>query len=383
MFNTVMTIRVITAFIAALLLTAPVPLSHAQGRGPTGPDLFARLAHAIEVQQRHTDRLLEIGDIVGTAVGLADDGEPVVKIFTRVPKRAGIPNVLDGMSVVAEATGEFFALPSGKSGSRSRVSPSAATATVNPWYVAPPAPIGVSTGNGNICLAGTIGARVKNGSKYYALSNNHVYARENKALIGEQVLQPGLFDAYYPSNDCTGTGNLTQIGTLSAFETIKFGCRLIFIFYVCDRTKDNTIDAAIAEVSRDSSGNLLVGNSTPADGYGTPKSGAGVAAILNQLVQKYGRTTKQTNGKITGINATVVVGYTSGVARFVNQILVSKRSQTDPAVLQAGDSGSLVVTDPDKNPVGLLFAGNGDGSQGIANSIGRVLTRFSVTIDGQ
>jgi hypothetical protein len=292
--------------------------------------------------------------------------------------------MVDDMPVVAEATGEFFALPTNKAGSSSRVSPAAATADQNPWYVAPPAPIGVSTGNGGVCLAGTIGALVKNGSKYYALSNNHVYAWENKMAIGSSVLQPGLFDAYSPSTNCSGTPNYTPIGTLSAFETIKFGCKLIFnLFWSCDRTKDNTIDAAIAEVLKDSSGKLLVGNSTPAGGYGTPKSGAGVSAVLNQLVQKYGRTTKQTKGKITGINATVVVGYTSGAARFVNQILISKRSQTDPAVLQAGDSGSLVVTDPDNNPVGLLFAGNGDGSQGIANSVGRVLSRFGVTIDGQ
>ena len=375
--------RVVIGLIAALLIAAPVRLSYAQGRGPTGPlpDLLARLAHAMEVQQRHTDRLLEIGDVVGTAVGLTDDGQPAVKVFTRAPRTAGIPAVLDGMPVVAEATGDFFALPAGKNpGSRSRGSPAATALATNPWYFDPPVPIGVSTGNGTICLAGTIGARVKDSSKVYALSNNHVYARENKASTGEPVYQPGLFDV---NNDCSGVGSFTPIGKLANFETIKFGCKLIFnLFWSCDRTKDNTIDAAIAEVTTDPTLGLLVGKSTPGGVYGTPKSGSGTSAILNQLVQKYGRTTGLTKGKITGINATIIVGYTSGTARFVNQVLISSPTGAS-AFLQAGDSGSLVVTDDSvKNAVGLLFAGNGSGSQGIANSIGRVLSKFSVTIDG-
>ena len=51
-----------------------------------------------------------------------------------------------------------------------------------------PVPIGISTGNAGECSAGTIGARVKDGSGHvFALSNNHVYALENKAPLGSQV----------------------------------------------------------------------------------------------------------------------------------------------------------------------------------------------------
>ncbi len=45
-----------------------------------------------------------------------------------------------------------------------------------------PVPIGVSTGHPAI-TAGTIGARVTDGVNVYALSNNHVYADENTAVL--------------------------------------------------------------------------------------------------------------------------------------------------------------------------------------------------------
>jgi hypothetical protein len=41
------------------------------------------------------------------------------------------------------------------------------------------------------------------------------------------------------------------------------------------------------------------------------------------------------------------------------------------------------VTDPDRNPVGLLFAGNGSGQLAIANRIDLVLESFGVAIDGE
>ena len=50
--------------------------------------------------------------------------------------------------------------------------------------------------------------------------------------------------------------------------------------------------------------------------------------------------------------------------------------------LKAGDSGSLLVTDPGRNPVGLLFAGNRSGKLAIANPIDRVLGECGVTVDG-
>lgn len=135
----------------------------------------------------------------------------------------------------------------------------------------------------------------------------------------------------------------------------------------------NRIDAAIA---LSSTANL--GRDTPANGYGTPRS-APVAASVGQAVQKYGRTTALTKGQVSGVNAIVNVGYSSGTARFVDQIVVSSRKPFS----KAGDSGSLIVTDAGRNPVGLLFAGTQDGKTTIANRIDLVLGRFGASVDGQ
>jgi hypothetical protein len=302
------------------------------------------LGRAIAAQERHTDRLLAMVGVVGTAVGLARDGQPAVKIYTKAASVAGLPEALEGIPVVVEVTGSFVALQGG--------------GVDNTAIFTPPVPIGVSTGNEGQCSAGTISARVKDATNVYALSNNHVYALENTAPIGSRVLQPGLFDT-----GCVLAGN-NLLGTLFAFQPIVF-----------KRKANNTIDAAIALSST-----AELGNATPTGaGYGTPNH-ATVPAAVNQPVQKYGRTTSLTHGTVTAINATVLVGYSSGNARFVNQIIVQSGTQ----FIGAGDSGSLLVTDDvNDNPVGLLFAGNGSGTLAVANPIDLVLTHFGVTVDGK
>ncbi len=218
-------------------------------------------------------------------------------------------------------------------------------------------PIGVSTGHPAI-TAGTIGCRVKDDAgEAYALSNNHIYANENNATIGDAVIQPGTVDG--------GTSPADDIGTLSDFEPIVFST-----------SANNTIDAAIALSST-----ALLGNATPSDGYGTPKS-ATVTPAINQKVMKYGRTTGLTKGSIALLNVTVNVGYDSGVARFVDQIAIQPGSFS-----AGGDSGSLIVLNPKgkgsadkRKAVGLLFAGSVLFT--IANPIDAVLDRFEVTIDG-
>jgi hypothetical protein len=304
-------------------------------------------------QAGHTDALLRIQGVVGTAVGLAEAG-PVIKILTEHPGVTGLPRTLDGVPVVVQVTGKLFALPKppgtpGKGPGGDNGDSIDPTSRFNR-----PVPTGVSTGNKDQCSAGTIGARVRNGNTVYALSNNHVYALENNAPINSEVLQPGRFDS-----NCANDPN-NVIGTLTDYEPIIFGGL-------------NTIDAAIAISST-----ADLGNATPGDGYGTPISVI-VQASLNQKVQKYGRTTSLTKGRITGIHASVFVGYSSGTALFVDQIIV----ESNKPVIKAGDSGSLLVTDPDRNPVGLLFAGNQSGKMAIANRIDFVLNRFNVQIDGE
>jgi hypothetical protein len=316
----------------------------------------------MDVQDRHTDILMAEPGIVGTATGLNEHGRPAILVFARsfeLARAAVIPSNIEGVPVVVKITGEIFAMPKppwaggpGGPGGNGEDKVDPTTRFVRP------VPIGVSTGNEFECSSGTIGARVKKGNSVHALSNNHVYALENDASIGDNVLQPGSFDT-----DCNIDPN-DVIGTLSGFETIVFST-----------SANNIIDAAIALSSTAS-----LGNATPSDGYGIPKSAIENNLTINQKVMKYGRTTSLTRGIIDAINMTVNVRYSSGTARFVGQIVVE--SIKGP-FLKPGDSGSLMVTDPGRNPVGLLFAGNRSGKIGIANPIDAVLGSFGVDIDDE
>lgn len=88
-------------------------------------------------------------------------------------------------------------------------------------------------------------------------------------------------------------------------------------------------------------------------------------------MQKTGRTTNYTTGRITAINATIDVGYSGGrVGRFRDQIVTTNMSA-------GGDSGSLVTT-LDNVAVGLLFAGSSVAA--ILNQIENVRSLLKVEV---
>ncbi len=340
--------------LAIVWLTAPAGALHAQSTAPNqlqGPGGF--LSSAIRVHQRHSKELMADRDVVGTAVGLTVGGTPAIKVFSKSGAIMRLPQTLEGLPVEVEATEGFRALAL----MQRRAQPvKTVRVPTNPTATFPrPVRIGTSTGNEKDCSAGTLGARVKDAQEnVYALSNNHVYALENTAVANSRVLQPGLAD----TNCRLNPDNV--IGTLAVFVPIDFSA-------------DNTVDAAIA-----ASDVTLVGNGTPPNGYGVPDSSI-VSAFVGQSVQKYGAASRLTQGRVIGINATVLVDYDSGTARFVDQIVVGASG----AFIKAGDSGSLLVTRRGANPVGLLFAGDARGRTAIANPIDSVLNAFGVSIDGR
>jgi hypothetical protein len=304
------------------------------------------VAAAIAIQERNTGWLMAHPAVVGTAVGLNDKGEIALMVLTKVEPN-DIPAIIEGLPVVIWQSGELVARNrlTTQDDVNSRTHTGGASGTAK---YARPVPIGVSTGHPAI-TAGTIGCRVKAGTQLFALSNNHVYADENRALLGDNVLQPGAYDGGLNPGDA--------IGALSAFVTIKFD------------GSDNKVDAAIAL-----SDAAQLGKASPAVYNWTPKS-APLAAALKMSVKKVGRTTGQTFGTVKGINATVNVGYDLGVARFVGQILIGNATFS-----AGGDSGSLIVKKSDNSPVGLLFAGSS--SVTIANKISDALVALAVTVDG-
>ncbi len=336
---------------------APTALQESQQEivlDPADPQVKA----VMDVQARHTEAFLKQPGVIGTGTGMTADGRPAIVVLVQdeaLAKSAPLPEIVENVPVVRMVTGEITALR----GKRPPVDPTARFDR--------PVPIGVSTGHPAI-TAGTIGCRVKDAQgNVFALSNNHVYAATNfnpadctpnpglwNCGLGDPVIQPGSFDG--------GSTPADDIGTVVDFEPIDFAANA-----------NNVIDAAIAR-----STTALLGNATPADGYGTPLSQTATAAV-GMRVMKYGRTTGQTNGRISAINATVNVNYGApGVARFVNQIVITGSFSA------GGDSGSLIVgqrkADRGK-PVALLFAGSTNTT--IGNPIDAVLSRFNVTVDGQ
>ena len=198
-------------------------------------------------------------------------------------------------------------------------------------------------------MAGTFGAVVEAGGKQFVLSNNHVLANENGLPIGSDIFQPGLLDKNSPSNDV--------IAKLSKFITLQTGT-------------PNIVDCAIAEVT----GNKLV-SARVMPKVGKLSSGQPLAAAVAMKVEKTGRTTGYTSGTISDVSANVKVGYDIGTLTFSDQIIIVGGTTS---FSEAGDSGSLIVEQNAKRPVGLLFAGSG--SHTIANHIEDVLDQLKVSI---
>jgi len=246
---------------------------------------------AIGVQHRHMGNLLRIRDVVGTGVGLGEDGKPVIKVYTTGP---GVPGfrATGVCSVKAHVTGRVVALGD----------------TNRPLPASPPGRLNRHPS----VTAGTIGARVKDADgRVYALSNNHVYANQNDAAIGDSALQPGVFDGgsdtyYY------------RVGTLAAYQPIDFSLSGV-----------NYMDAAIV---LSDTGNL--GNSTLPDGYGTPSSDI-AAAYVGLPVKKYGRTTGETHGQVAEINVYVEVCYEQLWIFCIKSLIFMTRSPSPP-----GDSAT-------------------------------------------
>jgi hypothetical protein len=327
---------------------------------PTAANLVAvgrqdDLGPALAAQAKHTNRLLADRDVLGTGIGRLADGRPEVTVFARNASAAAkLPRNLDGIPVVVEVTGDITILPE-KADASPRARPGGGGATSPTSFFSSPVPIGVSTGRADECAAGTIGARVKSGNTTYALSNNHVFAKENGGHVGDLIYQPGRYDLA-----CATDNSTYGLGTLANFRAIKFD------------GSDNVVDVAIVTATQ-----RTLGNGTPTNGYGIPSSTT-TAAALNMAVQKYGRTTGLTTGVVVGVSVVVNVQYTDGVARFVDQVQIRGDKGS---FSRAGDSGSLIVTrDSNRRPVALLFAGGQTST--FANPIGAVLSALNVTIDG-
>jgi hypothetical protein len=214
---------------------------------------------------------------------------------------------------------------------------------------------GVSGGNVNditarFCCSGTLGSLLESGGTQYILSNNHVLARADQAVAGEDISQPGLID-----NNCQTPPIVADFTTASPLGS--------------------NVDAAIAELrtgAMDSTG-FIEDIGTISSVVKTPTVGLSVA--------KSGRTTGFTTGTIASVNTSVSVQYQKNcgsgkkfVVSYTNQVVINSRTFS-----AGGDSGSLIVSNNGcHQPVALLYAGSSTTT--IGNPIGEVLSKLSARL---
>eukprot|EP00831_Metopus_contortus_P009426 TRINITY_DN13635_c0_g1_i1.p1 TRINITY_DN13635_c0_g1~~TRINITY_DN13635_c0_g1_i1.p1 ORF type:complete len:328 (+),score=22.51 TRINITY_DN13635_c0_g1_i1:784-1767(+) len=199
-----------------------------------------------------------------------------------------------------------------------------------------PLRIGYSIGVDNIHY-GTLGAFVVDGNgNYFVLSNNHVLSRYGQIPIGANVFQPSKAD------DGDDGDIFGELGRVVALNLIG----------------NNYVDAALATVAK--SENI-------------PSLRPYVAQLANielgMEVEKKGRTTELTGGRVVGDQVTALQ---PGGYKMVDQVTASYISDS-------GDSGSLVVSSQNSKVIGLHWGASTAGLRYLCK-MEHVLTALNVNL---
>ena len=284
----------------------------------------------------------------GVSLGLTPVGAGQVHLAIRLVDRSDADLVLRGLDDVTR--GEVDVRVIGPVRLLSSPTPDELQSRVRPLRP------GLSVGHPDV-TAGTLGGFVRRPGdpRLLVLSNNHVLAAGDAAAEGDPVLQPGVADGGTPAD---------RIGRLTAFVPLGRGA-------------GSTVDAAVAALDD--------GVAADPSGYpGGPLAGevAGAdEADPDQEVEKVGRTTGHTRGRITAVEVDGVgVQYDDGVHTFDDQLEIEGLAGAFSA---GGDSGSVIWRSRDRAPLGLLFAGSTEGGSAgggvtFANPLATVLTALSV-----
>jgi len=265
------------------------------------------MSEILEIKIAVEENIISSPGVVGIGLGIDIENKPEINIYI-LNENVIVPKQIGGAKVNTIVTGEIKALT---------------VLEDNRLQKFRPAPGGVSIGNYRI-TAGTLGSLVYDNDteEPLILSNFHVLAGSNDAVIGEPIVQPGKHDGgILPDN---------IIATLHKFIPLK---------------NNGIVDCATAKPIN------------PTDiipdimGIGIPYGSS--EPIINTDVIKSGRTTKVTEGRIVDINATVLVNY--GI---LGNIVLTNQIVTFPAMSSEGDSGSILLRKSDNVAVGLLCSGS-------------------------
>lgn len=317
------------------------------------------ITHSAGVRAVHA--LTDAGNIQGVSIGLGDgvsdtsSGEPGLPALTLYVAE---PTSVDRAKAVIVETMGIRAVASDKVPINIVVT---GLIDAQPHrFRLRPAPGGVSVGHYRItagsiaCLA--VGRSAPRNSRLMILSNNHVLANSNSAVFGDCIVQPGPIDGGKCPQD--------QIATLERFVPINFSGGANFVDCATGWAWPDRVRPELVFLSGSVPAYFRISNVL-------------AAPALGMLVGKSGRTTQMTQGRITGLGATITVNYGAGkIALFQDQIAIQG---VNGAFSAGGDSGSSIWTwNPQRNPVGLLFAGGGNIT--FANQMRRVVTALDINL---
>lgn len=231
---------------------------------------------------------------------------------------------------------------------------------VRPWHQSTMRPLGIGASLAHPSVkAGTLGGFVTSDTgEVQILSANHVVAAENAAKPSDSVLQPGPKDGGRKSRDVVG-----QLATVVALE----------------RDALNLVDCGLVALDRgiDYEPSTLSGAGTlsgPVDDFPDDY----------EPVEKLGRTTGHTYGRITNFEMTPVrLHYRSAVYAF-DKLFEIEGAGTH-AFSRPGDSGALVFRSQDRAARGMIIGGTAVGSANgsglsYATSLVRVLRRLNASL---
>ncbi len=219
-----------------------------------------------------------------------------------------------------------------------------------PWHRQPNRPLLLGGSLGHVSVtAGTLGAVVVDESDgaRVLLSNNHILADENRAGVGDRILQPARRDGGADPADAAGR----------------------LLRFVALHRRGNRVDGAVARL-----GAGVRADATTLTGLGALNGLRPSPLRVGDRVSKVGRTTGVTHGRVSAVELDDLrVEYDTGVLIFDDQIEVEPEGERPFSL--GGDSGSLIV-DGDLRAAALLFAGN-DWDVTYANPISEVLTALN------
>lgn len=215
--------------------------------------------------------------------------------------------------------------------------------------------------------AGTLGAIVVDGGgTHFGLSNNHVVAACNYAKMATPIMAPGMADVRPHGIDPFTIGHHSKALSLLLGDPDNV-----------DATEN--LDAAMFSIP-----NPNTVSSMQRSAYDTPTAVA--MPPVGTRVEKVGRTTGRTRGKVTILTVGVEPVEVSvpafgfrGVAFFADFFCIEGESGQHFAL--PGDSGSLITfVDPngERKSAGLVFAVNTAKSLTYAVPIDRILNRLGV-----